>query len=50
MMSEKVLSIVEITHLVTEAFVASRVAPDTAAMVAEALVKAEVDGKFGHGL
>ncbi|MDA0907929.1 MAG: Ldh family oxidoreductase [Proteobacteria bacterium] len=49
-MSEKVLSIVEITHLVTEAFVASRVAPDTAAMVAEALVKAEVDGKFGHGL
>jgi (2R)-3-sulfolactate dehydrogenase (NADP+) len=48
-MSEK-LSIIDITRLVTNAFTASRVAPETAALVADALVGAEIDGKFGHGL
>ena len=49
-MSEKILSIAELTDLVTAAFAASRVAPETAAMVAHALIKAEIDGKGGHGL
>ncbi|MEL7543715.1 MAG: Ldh family oxidoreductase [Pseudomonadota bacterium] len=36
--------------VVTQAFVASNTAPQTAACVARALVRAEVDGRKGHGL
>lgn len=36
--------------VITNAFVASNTAPETAAMVAAALTLAEIDGKGGHGL
>ena len=49
-MSDQILSIAEITDRVIAAFTASRVAPDIAASVARALIRAECDGKFGHGL
>ena len=44
------MPLAEARALVASAFVASRIAKDTAAVVAEALLRAEIDGKFGHGL
>lgn len=44
------VSIADLTDRVARAFVASRTAPDVAALVARALVQAEVDGQKGHGL
>lgn len=49
-MSDQVLTITDITKRVTEALTASRIAPDIAASVADALIRAECDGKSGHGL
>ena len=42
--------IAELTDLVARALARNRIAPDIAMQVAEALVRAEIDGKSGHGL
>ncbi|MEL7239554.1 MAG: Ldh family oxidoreductase, partial [Planctomycetota bacterium] len=39
-----------VTDTVARAFEQSRTAPDTARLVADALVRAEIDGRRGHGL
>ena len=44
------ISIAELTDLVARAFTMNRIAPDIAMLVSEALVRAEIDGKSGHGL
>jgi (2R)-3-sulfolactate dehydrogenase (NADP+) len=50
-MSEAVMiSVDNLTELVTDVFVAARTSPDNAKAVAEALVEAEIDGQKGHGL
>ena len=43
-------TIAEVTDLVARAFTMHRIAPDIAMLVASALVRAEIDGKSGHGL
>lgn len=43
-------SLAEARAWVVKAFVASRTTQPTAEMIADALLRAEVDGKFGHGL
>ena len=43
-------SIKSLREMITRAFTESKVATDTAAMVANALLLAEIDGKSGHGL
>jgi len=44
------ISVVELTQRVKSAFVRSNVNDLNAQIVADALVKAEIDGKFGHGV
>ena len=49
-MTDQVLSLADLASRVKTAFIASRVAPDIANCVADALIRAECDGKSGHGL
>ena len=44
------ISIHELTQLIKSAFINSKVSPSNAGIVANALVKAEIDGKTGHGI
>ena len=44
------ISLGELTQRVKSAFVRSNVNDLNAQIVADALVKAEIDGKFGHGV
>ena len=44
------ISIHELTQLIKSAFISSKVSPSNADIVANALVKAEIDGKTGHGI
>ena len=44
------ISIHELTQLIKSAFISSKVSPSNAGIVANALVKAEIDGKTGHGI
>ena len=49
-MDNKLISISELTQTIKSALVRSKVKDLNAQIVANALVKAEVDGKFGHGI
>ena len=49
-MDNKFISVGELTQMVRSAFVRSNVKDLNAEIVADALVKAEIDGKFGHGI
>ena len=49
-MDNKFISVGELTQIVKSAFVRSNVKDLNAEIVADALVKAEIDGKFGHGI
>ena len=49
-MDNKFISVGELTQMVKSAFVRSNVKDLNAEIVADALVKAEIDGKFGHGI
>ena len=49
-MDNKLISISELTQTIKSALVRSNVKDLNAQIVANALVKAEVDGKFGHGI
>ena len=49
-MDNKLISISELTQTIKSALVRSNVKDLNAEIVANALVKAEVDGKFGHGI
>lgn len=50
MSDQKRVAVSALEALVTQAFVASNTSADTAACVARALVRAEIDGRKGHGL
>ena len=50
MKQKEKISINELTHLIKSAFINSKVSHLNAGIVANALVKAEIDGKFGHGV
>ena len=49
-MDNKFISVGELTQMVKSAFIRSNVKDLNAQIVADALVKAEIDGKFGHGI